>query len=41
MTRETFAHTTTESNADHSISTTIIIEIIEPRAPGHLALGRY
>jgi hypothetical protein len=41
MTRDTFAHTTTELNADHSISSIIIIEIIEPRAPGHLALGRF
>jgi hypothetical protein len=38
--QSTFAHTTTEGTPDHLISANIIIEIIEPRAPGHLALGR-
>jgi hypothetical protein len=40
MTAHKQAHPTTAEAADRQIST-IIIEIIEPRVPGHFALGRY
>lgn len=35
------AHPTTDSVSDPLISDTIIIEIIEPRAPGRFAFGRH